>query len=288
MTHWTVGAVTVTAIVESESKTSPKFLFRSVSRDDVLATAAEATWLRPEFVDDDGYLLQKIQCLVIDTGTHRIAVDTCIGNDKQRANPGWSNLQSPFLADLEASGFAPESIDFVVCTHLHVDHIGWNTRLVDGHWVPTFPNARYVFVDREAKHWLAEGASEGEDLMADSVAPILEAGLADLVASNHRICPEVRLDPTPGHTPGHVCVVIESEGSTAVITGDMIHSPLQSARVELSSDFDTDKAQAAVTRRAFLDRYRDHTLVIGTHWGGAGSGHLRRSDDGAWSVEVSA
>ena len=286
MGHWTVGTVSVTAIVESESKTSPKFLFRSVNRDDVLAIAAEATWLRPDFVDADGYLLQRIQCLVIDTGTTRIAVDTCIGNNKRRVNPGWNDLQLPFLEDLRAAGYPPESIDYVVCTHLHVDHIGWNTRLVDGRWVPTFPRARYVFVDREVNHWRAEGPSAGEDLFGDSVAPILDAGLADVVADDFRICPEVRLDPTPGHTPGHVSVVIESNGETAVITGDMIHTPLQIARVDLSSDFDTDPSMAARTRHAFLERYRNHVTVIGTHWGGAGSGRVHQDEAGRWSVVV--
>jgi glyoxylase-like metal-dependent hydrolase (beta-lactamase superfamily II) len=283
MKQWTVGSVTVTAIVESEAKTSPRFLFKALNRDDVLAIAAEAPWLN-EFVDAEGYLLQRIQCLVIDTGTERIAVDTCVGNDKHRVNPGWNRLQLPFLADMAAAGYPPESIDVVVCTHLHVDHIGWNTRLVDGRWVPTFPNARYVFVAREVDHWRGEGPTRDEDLFGDSVAPVLEAGLADLVCSDHVICPEVRLDPTPGHTPGHVSVVIESGGRTAVITGDMIHTPLQIARVELSSDFDTDGLQAAQTRREFLERYRDNALVIGTHWGGVGSGQVHHDASGAWKV----
>lgn len=284
--QWKVGSVTVTAVVESEAKTSPRFLFGAVNRDDVLTIADDAPWLRGEFIDADGYLLQRIQCLVIDTGRKRIAVDTCVGNDKARANPGWNQLQLPFLADLAAAGYAPDSIDHVVCTHLHVDHIGWNTRLVDGHWVPTFPNARYLFVEREVHHWRAEGPGHGDDLLGDSVEPVFAAGLADLVPGVHRICDEVRLDPTPGHTPGHVSVVIESGDATAVITGDMIHTPLQIARVDLSSDFDTDRIQAAQTRREFLQRYCDHALVIGTHWGGTGSGRIRRDGPGAWRVEV--
>lgn len=286
MNQWTVGAVTISAIVESEAKTSPRFLFGTVNRDDVLAIAESSPWLRPDFVDDDGYLLQRIQCLVIDTGTKRIAVDTCVGNDKQRANPGWSHLQNPFLHDLAVAGYPPESIDVVVCTHLHVDHIGWNTRLVDGHWVPTFPNARYLFVRNELEHWQGEGQTHGENLLGDSVSPVVDAGLADLVGMDHVVCPEVRFDPTPGHTPGHISVVVESAGHTAVITGDMIHTPLQIARVELSSDFDTDRGQAARTREDFLERYLDRALVIGTHWGGAGSGLIRRDDAGRWSVEV--
>ncbi len=228
----------------------------------------------------------KTQCLVIDTGDLRIAVDTCVGNDKVRVNAGWNSLQTNFLNDFAAAGYDPDTIDFVVCTHLHVDHIGWNTKLVDGTWVPTFPNARYVFVARELEHWQGEPATHGEDLLGDSVTPIIDAGLVDLVDSTHVLCPQVRFDPTPGHTPGHVCVVVESDGVQAVITGDMIHSPIQIARTQLSSDFDTDQVMSAATREDFLARYLDEALVIGTHWGGAGSGRIRRDGAGKFRVEV--
>ncbi|MDH4148286.1 MAG: MBL fold metallo-hydrolase, partial [Acidimicrobiia bacterium] len=212
MLRWKIGSVTITSISESESPTSPRFLFKDVDKLGVLARAEAAPWLRPHFVSDEGYLLQKIQCLVIDTGSERIAVDTCIGNDKIRANPGWNNLQLPFLDDLAAAGYPPESITHVVCTHLHVDHVGWNTRLVDGAWVPTFPNARYVFVQAEFDHWRDTPEMSGDDVFGDSVAPIAAAGLADYVAPDHRICEQVSFQSTAGHTPGHVSVVIESEG----------------------------------------------------------------------------
>ena len=145
MSAWQVGRATITPVVEVESKTSPKFLFRGLDKAGVSAVAERAPWLDGSFVDDGGYLLQRIQCLLIELDGTRIAVDTCVGNDKTRANPGWHNLQLPFLADLAAAGFPAESIDAVICTHLHVDHVGWNTTLVDGQWVPTFPKARYVF-----------------------------------------------------------------------------------------------------------------------------------------------
>jgi glyoxylase-like metal-dependent hydrolase (beta-lactamase superfamily II) len=285
MTSWSVGAAIVTPVIEVETVTSPRFLFSKVDKGGVLALAEAAPWLRPSFVDDRGYLLQRIQCLVVDIGGRRIAVDTCVGNDKVRANPGWNQLQLPFLDDLAAAGFAPETIDTVICTHLHVDHVGWNTRLVDGRWVPTFPNARYLFCRAEFEHWRTTPLHDG-DVFGDSVAPIVEAGQADLVPPDHVVCPGVRLDPTPGHTPGHVSVVVESEGERAVITGDMIHTPIQIADVDLSSDFDTDPRMAAATRRAFLDRYRNDTLVIGTHWGGPGAGRIRADAEGRWSIEV--
>jgi glyoxylase-like metal-dependent hydrolase (beta-lactamase superfamily II) len=160
MAGWRVGDATITPVVEVESVTSPRFLFKDVGKGSVKELAARAPWLDGTFVDERGYLLQRIQCLVVDIGGTRIAVDTCVGNDKVRANPGWNQLQLPFLADLAEAGFSPDSIDAVVCTHLHVDHVGWNTMLVDGRWVPTFPNARYVFAQPEFDYWQATARSQ--------------------------------------------------------------------------------------------------------------------------------
>jgi glyoxylase-like metal-dependent hydrolase (beta-lactamase superfamily II) len=281
---WQVGRATITPVVEVESKTSPKFLFRGLDKAGVSAVAERAPWLDGSFVDDGGYLLQRIQCLLIELDGTRIAVDTCVGNDKTRANPGWHNLQLPFLADLAAAGFPAESIDAVICTHLHVDHVGWNTTLVDGQWVPTFPNARYVFAQPELEYWQATTYPEGDDIFGDSVAPVRRPGRADLVPVDHRIDGGIRLDSTPGHTPGHVSVVVESEGQQAVITGDMIHTPVQIAEIGLSSAFDYDQGAAAETRQQFLSRYADGALVIGTHWGGPGAGRIRR-ENGGWAVD---
>ncbi len=221
---------------------------------------------------------------MVDVDGVRIAVDTCVGNDKERSNPGWAHQHLPFLDDMTAAGFAPDSVDVVVCTHLHVDHVGWNTMLVDGRWVPTFPNARYVLAAPEFEYWQATTMG-GDDVFGDSVAPIAAAGLADLVPIDHRLDGAVRFDPTTGHTPGHVSVVIESAGERAVITGDMIHTPLQIAEVDRSSAFDYDQIAAADTRRSFLERYADDTLVIGTHWGGMGAGRIRRDDGDGWRID---
>jgi glyoxylase-like metal-dependent hydrolase (beta-lactamase superfamily II) len=287
MLQWKIGDATITSVAESEAKTSPRFLFKGLDKAGVLALAGSAPWLSPHFVDADGYLLQKIQTLVVDVAGKRIAVDTCIGNDKQRANPGWNLLQLPFLADLEAAGYPPHSIDYVVCTHLHVDHVGWNTRLVDGKWVPTFPNARYLFARPEYEHWKATPDASGDDIFGDSVAPIVEAGLADLVAVDHEVCDEIRFEPTQGHTPGHISVVIESQGQRAVITGDMIHTPIQIADTTLCSSFDSDPHQAQATRRSFLQRWSDgETLVIGTHFGTPTAGFVRVEAEGGWRFEA--
>jgi glyoxylase-like metal-dependent hydrolase (beta-lactamase superfamily II) len=285
MSAWSVGRATITPVVEVEAITSPRFLFSDLDKAGAMSLARRAPWLAPSFVDEHGYLLQRIQCLVVDIDGTRIAVDTCVGNDKVRVNPGWHDQHGPFLADMAAAGFPPDSIDVVVCTHLHVDHVGWNTHLVDGRWLPTFPGARYVLAGTELDYWQRTAYPGGDPIFADSIAPVLDAGMADVGDVDHRVRDGVTFDPTPGHTPGHVSVVVESGGERAVITGDMIHTPVQIAEVELSSAFDFDPLAAAQTRREFLARYGENTLVIGTHWGGPGAGRIVADGDGGWALQ---
>jgi glyoxylase-like metal-dependent hydrolase (beta-lactamase superfamily II) len=207
-------------------------------------------------------------------------VDTCVGNDKPRALLGGQALQTEFLASLAAAGCPRESVDTVVCTHLHVDHVGWNTMRLDGRWVPTFPNARYLIGRREYDHWRREGDDDQQAILADSVQPIFDAGLATLVEMNHRISDELRLTPTPGHTPGHVSVLIESKGERAMITGDMLHHPCQFARPHWSPSFDSDPVAGAHMRRAVMEGVADApVLVIGTHFASPTAGHVRRDGD---------
>ncbi len=282
MLSWNVGNATITSVVESETPTSPRFLYKDMGKIDVLERAKEAPWLRPHFVSDEGYLLQKIQCLVVELGELKIAVDTCVGNDKQRTNELWANLDGPFLVDMEKAGYPPDDITHVVCTHLHVDHVGWNTRLVDGEWVPTFPNARYIFVDAEYSHWRDQPSLfDGEDPFTDSVAPVVDADLVDMVAPDHRLSDEVFFESTPGHTPGHISLVVESEGDRAIITGDMLHHPMQLADPTLSSMFDTDPIESRATRERMFPQWADgETLVIGTHFGTPTAGRLMADGDG--------
>jgi glyoxylase-like metal-dependent hydrolase (beta-lactamase superfamily II) len=187
-------------------------------------------------------------------------------------------MPSTFPEAMAEAGYPLEVIDTVVCTHLHFDHVGWNTRLVDGQWVVTFPNARYLFGRVEWEHW---SSTEGDySNVADTVRPVVDAGAADLVEVDHVLCPEVRLVPTPGHTPGHVSVVVESGGERAVITGDMAHHPVQFAEPELAAPADSDSAAAARTRRTFLgERAADGALVIGTHFGGPTAGRVVADGD---------
>ena len=192
--------------------------------------------------------------------------------------PTWNLRQGTFLQDLAAGGYPPASIDTVLCTHLHVDHVGWNTRLVDGKWVPTFANARYVFGKTEYEHW--RDHSDAPDRVAvfnDSVKPIAEAGKADLVAGDARLADEITLIPTPGHSPGHLSVHIKSDGEEALLTGDVAHHPCQMAHLDWSSTADSDPAQSVVTRRALFSRFADTpTLVIGGHFS---AGHIKRDGD---------
>jgi glyoxylase-like metal-dependent hydrolase (beta-lactamase superfamily II) len=275
---WTIGAVTVTRIVELEAVGGSKFILPQATRE----AAREIAWLAPHFADEDGRLKMSVHALVIVTPKRRIVVDTCIGNDKQREIPAWSHLQTRFLDDMEAAGFGRETIDTVLCTHLHVDHVGWNTMLVDGEWRPTFPNARYLMGRREFEYWRDEADAAAGDPMifADSVKPVWDAGLVDLVETDHVVCDEVSLVPTLGHTPGHVSVRIASGGEEALITGDFIHHPCQLAHPEWASAADYDPAASTRTRESmFGDLAASPTLVIGTHFAAPTAGHVRR--DGA-------
>ena len=188
----------------------------------------------------------SIHSLVVETPSRRIVVDTGLGNDKEGRNvPTWNNRKGPFLETMTEAGFAPDSIDTVLCTHLHVDHVGWNTKLVGGQWVPTFANARYVFGKTEYEHW--RDHSDEADKAAvfnDSVKPIVDAGKAELVASDHRLTDEITLIPTPGHSPGHMSILITSDGETGLLTGDVAHHPCQMAHLDWSSTADSDPVQS--------------------------------------------
>lgn len=282
--RWTIGRVTVTKVTEMEVTGGSRFLLPQATREAILPIA----WLRPHFADAEGRLRMSIHAFVVETPTHRIVVDTCLGNDKQgRRIPGWNNLALPFLSDLAAAGYARESIDTVLCTHLHVDHVGWNTMKQGERWVPTFPNARYLFGRAEYAHWT--GPHDRDDIrtvFADSVQPILDAGLAELIDPDHRIGAEISLIPTPGHTPGHVSLRIASDGAEGLITGDFLHHPCQIAHPDWASTADWDAAAANATRRRMYAALADRpVLILGTHFAGATAGHLVSDGDG-WRLQV--
>ena len=282
MNRWKIGDVTITRVVEMETTSKATFVLKDGSPENIRTVP----WLRPHFANPDGKVIMSVHAFVIESPGHRMVVDTCIGNDKRRAFPGWNMLQLPFLADLEKAGFTRDSIDRVLCTHLHVDHVGWNTMLVDGKWTPTFPRARYLIGRKEWHHWSKASEPDTRELLDDSVRPIFDAELADLVESDARITDEIRLEPTPGHTPGHHSVRISSRGQEAVITGDLMHHPVQMAHPEWGSQFDSDFNEAIATRRAFLERYGDEpVLVLGTHFATPSAGRIVR-DGNAWRLEI--
>jgi glyoxylase-like metal-dependent hydrolase (beta-lactamase superfamily II) len=276
VTHWMIGDVRITKVVEHEVTIPLEGLLTGVP-DGALAAHS---WLSPDFVTDAGLARLSIHGLVIDTGQRRILVDTCVGH--LREGLAMPAAASDFLDALADAGYPIEDIDTVVCTHLHFDHVGWNTRLVGGEWVVTFPNARYLLGRVEWEHW---STTDGDYInIADTVRPVVAAGAADLVEVDHQVCDEVRLLSTPGHTPGHVSVVVDSRGQRAVITGDLAHHPLQFAEPDVSAPADSDPGQAAKTRRLFLaDREHDGALVIGTHFGGSTAGRVV-ADGEAWRL----
>ncbi len=244
-------------------------------------------WLEPHFLNPDGTANLSIHAFVIRSQGRTIVVDTCVGNDKSLAVPKMGGLSNPFLDDMEAAGCPPESVDTVLCTHLHFDHVGWNTVLRDGRWVPTFPNARYLFARAEWEYW-SDGVPAGMErldppsVLRESVQPVFDAGLVDLVDVDHEVTGEVRLEHTPGHTPGHVSVRITSGGHSAVITGDTIHHPVQLAEPDWGPSADGTRAQAAATRRQLAERYGDtDVVVLGTHFPPPTAGRIV-GHDGGW------
>ncbi len=271
----TVGRIGVSTVIERAGPTPPTWLLPDVTPE---ALEGHHEWLAPHFLDAKGRFLMSIHTFVLRTPDVTVLVDTCVGNDKDRGGRApFHMMHTSFLEDLGAAGVAPESVDVVICTHLHVDHVGWNTRLENGRWVPTFPRARHLFARAEWDHWSTESSEDTKRILADSVQPVLDAGLADLVDVTHRISDEIWLEPTPGHTPGHVSVRLRSRDADAVITGDLMHHPVQMAEPDWCSGFDSDLPQARATRRAFCQRYADGPVrVLGTHFHHPTAGRIVR------------
>jgi glyoxylase-like metal-dependent hydrolase (beta-lactamase superfamily II) len=274
--RWQVGDATVFRIADVDATAALQGLIPKFNP----AALSGAAWLVPDFVDETRRLRGLVQAFLIKIAGQMIIVDTGVGNAKRRvAVPGWDNLRTDFLGRLRSAGVEPDEIDFVVNTHLHFDHVGWHTQLVDGAWQPTFRSSRYVISAGEFGYWHSKPANQIADQHAgfsDSVLPVYEAGLVDLVADDHVVTEGVRLLPTPGHTPHHVSVMIESRGQSAVITGDVMHHPCQIAYPDWgASDFDANQAQASRTR--LIQRFADSdTLIIGTHFADPIAGRIIR------------
>ena len=277
-----VGDLTIHRVIEQETTFLPALdLFPKLTPE---LLAENKPWLKQAgAIDDSDTLILCFQSYIVRTPHHTILIDSCIGNDKPRpARPKWNmKTDDTYMRGLKAAGFSVGDIDFVMCTHLHVDHVGWNTRLENGRWVPTFPNARYVFAKGEFDYWTEQNAKAEVPPFVDSVLPVVEAKRSEIVSNDFAIGDHARILPTPGHTPGHVAFAFGNGKDDAVFAGDLMHTPLQTRYPELSPKFDVDPAQAAVTRRSFLERYCDtDTLCCTAHFPSPSSGKIRRRGDG--------
>jgi glyoxylase-like metal-dependent hydrolase (beta-lactamase superfamily II) len=279
-----VGDLTIHRVIESEAPLFDPLTFFPTLTPELLEE--NLPWLKPAYIDPaSGQLVLCIQSYIVRTPYHNILIDSCVGNHKDRpTHPFWSKLMSDrYEKNLAATGLTVNDIDFVMCTHMHVDHVGWNTRLENGRWVPTFPKAKYVFADRELAFWTEkERADPGKQpWIVDSVLPIIQAGRQEVVTSQHELSDIVKLIPTPGHTIDHYSVRLGKAGAEAVIGGDMIHSPLQARYPELGMRADYDPAQAGESRRALFSKLCDtSTLLCTGHFPSPSCGRLTRWGEG--------
>ncbi len=275
MQRWKIGSAVVTRIEEQLGPGSfPPSQYFSGFEPEVLERNLD--WLVPNHYQPEAdAIVTSVHSWLIQTARHTILLDTCSGNHKDRHWwPRFHMLDSPFLQRLAQAGVTPGQVDYVMCTHLHADHIGWNTRLQDGRWVPTFPNARYLFSRTECEHWdpllNPAGADDPHRRIAwqDSVLPIIEAGLAERVSGPHAVGEGLLIEDAPGHTPGHILLKLQDRSGGGVFCGDVIHHPLQLCAPHWNSQFCADPPQARATRRRVLEHCADSgDLLLPTHFG---------------------
>jgi len=277
-----VGDLTIHRIIEQETTFLGALDLFPTLAPDLLADNRD--WMRKAgAIDAEDMLILCFQSYVVRTPHHTILIDSCIGNDKPRPlRPKWNmKTDETYMRALNAAGISLGDIDFVMCTHLHVDHVGWNTRLENGRWVPTFPNARYIFGKTEFDYCTEQHAKTAVPPFGDSVLPVVDAKRAEVVRDDFAVGDHLRILPTPGHTPGHIAFALGRTRDDAVFSGDLMHSPLQTHLPDLSPKFDVDPAQAANTRRSFLERYCDtDTLCCTAHFPSPSTGKIRRKGNG--------
>jgi glyoxylase-like metal-dependent hydrolase (beta-lactamase superfamily II) len=255
----------------------PEFFFPESSA----AAVAAHDWVIPDFADADGNVGLRTQALIVEIGGRTLLVDPCVGNFKPLAQFFWNEQEWPFMDRFSAAGFSPSMIDTVVHTHVHADHVGWDTHLVDGEWIPTFTNARHLYTVDEMEFARATvDHPQMVNVYHDSIEPIIDAGLVDLIAPDADLGDGMRLESTPGHTPGHVSMWIESQGERALITGDFLHHPVQCAEPLWSETGDTDADLARATRRRMLTIAAETgVLFVGTHFPTRPAGRVTADGD---------
>ncbi len=275
-----LGGVTITRLVEAEEPLlKPAEIFPD-STPEIIEKNLD--WLVPQFYDPQSdRLIISIQSFIVETKDKIIVVDTCVGDCKPRIRHDFDRKQWNWLDKLIALGIDPESVDVALSTHMHVDHVGWHTRLVDGEWKPTFPNARYLFTKPEWDYWKDnEGhpsLARSGDYIGDSIWPLFHAGLADVVDMNYRITDEIKLVPFPGHTPGHVGVAVTGAAKEALLSADLFHHPLQCAYPDWNTRFCLNQDQSRATRMAAMEELADKgTLLMPAHFPAPNAGRLER------------
>eukprot|EP01060_Flectonema_neradi_P023540 TRINITY_DN31801_c0_g1_i1.p1 TRINITY_DN31801_c0_g1~~TRINITY_DN31801_c0_g1_i1.p1 ORF type:complete len:304 (+),score=43.59 TRINITY_DN31801_c0_g1_i1:306-1217(+) len=289
MERWHVGKATITKLVEFSSLVPPKYLLPGAG-----VHLKESPEDFKHYVKN-GKLILSIHMLIVDIEEHRLAIDTCVGDCKKRNVPLWNNRNSEFDKKLIQHGFDPISFTHVITTHIHDDHVGWNCKLSPtGEWLPTFPNAKYIVTDKEYLYWTEQYTSNGAhgnykaamedmELLNDSIYPLVKKGLLKRVSMSEQVVPGVALLPSPGHTPGHVCVHIQNNEQTCIITGDAFHHPVQIQHPNISATpVDTCSQQASQTRRQLLTQMSQSSLVIGTHFAEPSGGVVRMGTNGRY------
>ncbi len=276
-----VGDISITSIVEDQQPLfDPLDFFPGLTQERLEENRG---WMEAAGALVNGKLVLAMQSWLIRTPSHNILVDTCVGNHKPRpARPMWNLLDSPrYMAGFKAAGVTPDEIDYVMCTHLHVDHVGWNTKLENGRWVPTFAKAKYVFSQKEHDYWASEHAKEAIPHFNDSVLPIVEAKRAQMVTSDFVLSDQISLMPTPGHTPDHFAMRVGKPGADAIVTGDFIHSPIQARYPEQGMRVDYDVAQGGRTRRTVFEACCDTaTRFCFAHLPMPSTGRIKRWGEG--------
>lgn len=279
--NFVVGEVAITQMVEKHTQMPVDFL--PTATQDLLDK--HRAWISPWALSDDGQLRFVLQALCLEYHGRKVIVDTCVGPRHLPEVYAWVINDGTFIDSLRDAGFGPDDVNLVICTHLHFDHIGWNTVLRDGIWVPTFPEARYIVPRREYEGWLdipddVKAASNVFNLDA-ALNPLFDAGLIDLVEPDHKVDSVLQLVSTPGHSPGHVSVQITSAGQEGLITGDCAHHPVQLSEPDWHTMADFDPERSSSTRKWIIERYANtDVLLIGTHFPPPSAGYLVADEGG--------
>jgi glyoxylase-like metal-dependent hydrolase (beta-lactamase superfamily II) len=285
MTTATVGAAKITRIEETYGEFFTAKDFFADWRPELVDQ--HMSWMVPSHYNPaTGYLKLSIHSWLLEVSGRKILIDTCVGNHKSRKHRAfWDNLNTPYIEKLAAAGVKPEDIDMVMCTHLHVDHVGWNTKLDNGRWVPTFPNAKYVWSKTDFDHFSALDRDPEKPAiggaMRDSVYPIVEAGLAQMVDGTETIEEHLSLTPAPGHSPGHVLINLTSQGKQAYFSGDIIHHMIQVYHPAWNSFACADQPKARASRRMTLEKSAGSgALLLPQHFGAPHLCHVDHKGDG--------